>query len=341
MTADPKSGGAAHDRQWFIVSRWQEYEGEARANLLRIVGIAAFYIIELINHGGRIGTLQLPKVSDDRFHASVTALAVAWTMVALVTLVCLRRQFFPAALKFVTTACDLVLLTAVLTIADGPRSPLIVVYFLIIALAALRLNLRLMWMTTLGSMAGYLFLVGYADYWASADRAELIRVPRVLSIDCSGGLGSGRHCLGTGDSARASDGGGFCSKDRGQGIGARDERTKTDGDDYGSEPTDPATRRLSRLRRGVFARGGLLLAVRVETGRPSGRSPAEAPRNGIDIWHRNAAAVGDARRSGDERGEGRADHRHGARNRDFSGGALHGQSRGKAETKNRPTDAVL
>jgi hypothetical protein len=182
MTADPKSGGAGHDRQWFIVSRWQEYEGEARANLLRIVGIAAFYIIELINHGGRIGTLQLPKVSDDRFHASVTALAVAWTMVALVTLVCLRRQFFPAALKFVTTACDLVLLTAVLTIAHGPRSPLVVVYFLIIALAALRLNLQLMWMTTIGSMAGYLFLVGYADYWASADRAELIRVPRYYQL---------------------------------------------------------------------------------------------------------------------------------------------------------------
>lgn len=31
------------DHQWYIVGRWQEYEGEARANLLRIIGIAAFY----------------------------------------------------------------------------------------------------------------------------------------------------------------------------------------------------------------------------------------------------------------------------------------------------------
>ena len=136
----------------------------------------------MINHGGRLGAIGLPQVSSDRFHASVTALAVAWTMVALATLVCLRRQFFPAAMKFVTTACDLVLLTAVLTIADGPRSPLVVVYFLIIALAALRLNLRLMWMTTLGSMAGYLFLLGYVDYCAPAERAAAMSVPRYYQL---------------------------------------------------------------------------------------------------------------------------------------------------------------
>ena len=183
MNLDPKPGGTEpggtpHDRQWFIVSRWQQYEGEARANLLRIAGIGAFYIIEMINHGGRLGALQLPQVSTDRFHAAVTALAVAWTMVALATLVCLRRQFFPAGMKFATTACDLVLLTAVLTIADGPRSPLLVVYFLVIALAALRLSLPLMWMATLGSMAGYLFLLGYVDYCATAERAAAMSVPR-------------------------------------------------------------------------------------------------------------------------------------------------------------------
>lgn len=182
MTIEPNLGRTAHDRQWFIVSRWQQYEGEARANLLRIIGIAAFYIIEMVNHGGQLGSLGLPQVSSDRFHASVTALAVAWTMVALATLVCLRRQFFPAAMKFVTTACDLVLLTAVLMIADGPRSPLVVVYFLVIALAALRLSLPLMWMTTVGSMLGYVFLLGYVDYCASAERAAAMSVPRYYQL---------------------------------------------------------------------------------------------------------------------------------------------------------------
>jgi hypothetical protein len=42
----------AADRQWFILGRWQEYEGESRTNLLRTVGIASFYCVELINYTG-------------------------------------------------------------------------------------------------------------------------------------------------------------------------------------------------------------------------------------------------------------------------------------------------
>src|SRR5262245_53412598 len=45
MTTAAASPG---DRQWFIVGRWQEYEGEARANLLRIVAVGAFYVVELL-----------------------------------------------------------------------------------------------------------------------------------------------------------------------------------------------------------------------------------------------------------------------------------------------------
>jgi hypothetical protein len=178
MNTDEDRGAATRERQWFIVSRWQEYEGEARANLLRILCVGAFYIIELINHGVQIGTLQLPQVVDDRFHQSMTGLAMAWSMLALVTLVCLRQHVFPAVLKFATTACDIVLMTMVLTIADGPRSPLVVGYFLVIALAALRLSLRLVWLATLGSMAGYIFLLGYVKYYAAAERAAAIAVPR-------------------------------------------------------------------------------------------------------------------------------------------------------------------
>lgn len=172
----------ARDRQWFIVSRWQEYEGEARANLLRIVCVGAFYIIELFNHGVQVGALQLPQVVDDKFHASMTGLALAWTMVALVTLICLRAHVFPAALKYATTACDVLLLTAVLMIADGPRSPLAVGYFLLIALAALRLSRGLIWAAALGSLAGYLFLLGYVKYFAAEDRATMMVVPRYYQM---------------------------------------------------------------------------------------------------------------------------------------------------------------
>jgi hypothetical protein len=40
------------DRSWHIVSRWQEFEGEARANLLRIAGIGCFYFVALLDYYG-------------------------------------------------------------------------------------------------------------------------------------------------------------------------------------------------------------------------------------------------------------------------------------------------
>ena len=50
-TSETKFG----DRQWFIVERWQEYEGEGRANLLRIVAIGSFYTVHLLNYIKVIG----------------------------------------------------------------------------------------------------------------------------------------------------------------------------------------------------------------------------------------------------------------------------------------------
>lgn len=167
------------DRQWYIVGRWQEYEGEGRANLLRIIGIAAFYGIELANyHGLKLGFLHMPKAEGitREFHAAATALAVAWTMVALGVHLCLRRQIFPAALKFVSTGCDLLLLTSILMLADGPRSPLVAVYFLIIALAPLRFNLPLVRFASIGAMLGYLTLLGH-DKWFRIPRPDAL-VPR-------------------------------------------------------------------------------------------------------------------------------------------------------------------
>ncbi len=170
MDASP----ASTDRQWFIVGRWQEYEGESRANLLRIVAIAAFYVVELINrYGLDLGFIEVPRIRDAPFHHAVTALAVAWTMAALGVLLSLRLQFFPTSLKFVSTACDVMFLTAILTVADGPRSPLVLGYLLVIALATLRLQLPLLWFATAGSMAGYVFLLGHAKWFR-----EATRVPR-------------------------------------------------------------------------------------------------------------------------------------------------------------------
>jgi hypothetical protein len=167
------------DRQWYIVGRWQEYDAEARANLLRIIAIAAFYTIELVNYYGlNLGVIEMPKIRDEPFHRAITALSVAWTMAGLGILLCLRRHVFPAWLKFVSTACDMLLLTAILTVADGPKSPMVVGYFLILAVATLRLNLQLVWFSTAGSLAGYVVLLGYAKWFTDRD----LRVPRYQEL---------------------------------------------------------------------------------------------------------------------------------------------------------------
>lgn len=164
------------DRDWFIVGRWQEFAGEERANLLRTIGVGLFYIIELINrYGVHLSFLQIEATADRDFHLAATGLAVTWALVALFTLLCLRSQVFPGALKYITTGCDIVLLTTIIALGNGPRSPLVLGYLLIIVLAGLRFKLRLIWCATIASIAGYLFLLGYAK-WNIAGRE--LSVPR-------------------------------------------------------------------------------------------------------------------------------------------------------------------
>ncbi|REK12045.1 MAG: hypothetical protein DWQ37_13610 [Planctomycetota bacterium] len=156
-TIERASPGAAAEEQWIVVGRWQEYAGEVRANLLRIAGVGGFYLIELLNYYGlHLGPLDLPASVELEFHQTMTAIVVAWTMMSLATLLCLQLRIFPAWLKYATTLGDVILLTATLMIADGPRSPLTVGYFLIIVLSGLRFQLPLVWCATASSMLGYL-----------------------------------------------------------------------------------------------------------------------------------------------------------------------------------------
>ncbi len=174
-TAAPPVPGA-DDRPWYIVGRWQEYEGEARANLLRLAAVAAFYAIELINYYGvDLGFIHLPKVSDAAFHRTVTAIAAAWVLLGLGVHLWLRMHVLPEALKYVATGLDAALLTLLLMVADGPRSPLIAGYFLIPAMATLRFRLRLVWFATIAALLGYVWLLGWA-LWIQGARD--VRVPR-------------------------------------------------------------------------------------------------------------------------------------------------------------------
>ena len=134
------------DRQWFIAGRWQEFEGESRANLLRIAGIVLFYFVELINRS------QVAPV----FHSAVTALAGGWMLTSWAVYICLKRRVFPDSMKFLSTGVDLLLFTCLLLLADGPRSPLLVGYFFILTLAALRFSVPLVRFATAGAVISYI-----------------------------------------------------------------------------------------------------------------------------------------------------------------------------------------
>jgi len=179
---------SAGDRAWYIAQRWQQYEGEARANLLRIAAIGAFYLLHLWNYFGSQGKLpnwgflELSKAGavDRQFHLLATLLALSWALAAAAVHLCLRNQVFPRWISAASTAFDLLMLTSVLCISTGPKSPLVVGYFLIIALAAVRFSLPLVRLATVGAGIGYLCVLGMAK-WPERfgrDVALDFRVPR-------------------------------------------------------------------------------------------------------------------------------------------------------------------
>ena len=179
---------SASDRAWYIAQRWQQYYGEARANLLRIAAIAVFYSLHLWNYlasqgrlpGWSVLKLSEPGLIDRRFHLLATLLALAWAAVAAAVLLSLRSRVFPRWISAATTSVDVLMLTCVLGIANGPRSPLTVGYFLIIVLAALRFSLPLVRLATVASALGYVCVLGVAKWPGSFGRDATVdlSVPR-------------------------------------------------------------------------------------------------------------------------------------------------------------------
>jgi hypothetical protein len=159
----------AAERSWFIVGRWEEYEGEGRANLLRVIGLVAFYLVELVNyHGLNLGFLQMPSIVSRGLHLAISMVVLVWACVCLAVYVCRIQGVFPKQLKFLSTGADLVLLTTIIALAEGPKSPLLVVYFIILGLAALRFNLALIWFATAGAVLCYLCVLAYGRWFLPA-----------------------------------------------------------------------------------------------------------------------------------------------------------------------------
>jgi hypothetical protein len=193
MAATISSESSAAERNWYIAQRWQAYDAESRANLLRIVAIGAFYLLHLWSYFGsrgwlpNYGFLQIAESGTitKHFHMLVTSIAVAWAMLALGILLALQNRIFPRWLPYFSTGCDIVLLTSVIFLGGMARSPLVVGYFLILILATLRLSLPLISFATVGCAVAFICVLGCAKWPESfglsqslGQNAAELRVPR-------------------------------------------------------------------------------------------------------------------------------------------------------------------
>ena len=174
----PAASNPTADQSWFIATRWEQYQAEGRANLLRLIALVLFYAVEVVHYYGLpLDFLELPPAGPNEaaFHWAVASLTALWVIEAAVVAWSLHVRFFPRWLPYASTAADLLLLTMVLMLGHGPQSPLLVAYFVVVAMAALRVDLPLLWFAAGGAAAGYLFLLGYARFYAPE---RDLRVPR-------------------------------------------------------------------------------------------------------------------------------------------------------------------
>ena len=107
--------------------RMEAWAGEVRVNLIRLAALAMFYGYHVLNAF---------VISDDpallgRFHQAVSLV---------------------------------VMVTALLCVGENPRSMLVTAWFLIIASASLRFSLPPVYLSTVGSLLGYLVFLGHARY---------------------------------------------------------------------------------------------------------------------------------------------------------------------------------
>lgn len=151
------------DERWADARRLEAWAGEVRVNLVRAAALIVFYgnhLLDVYVYGRDRSAAAMA------YHAEVTAIVLAWTAAIFLLYGCLRRRWVPPGLKYVATFWDITLISALVAASpDGPRSPLVFLYFVVVAAAALRLSLRLVYATTLGVMLAALLVMGYYVYY--------------------------------------------------------------------------------------------------------------------------------------------------------------------------------
>jgi hypothetical protein len=170
MSSDPVWDGAQ------FVERWA---GEVRVNLVRLAALVAFYGWHFYNY------TTDPKDLTPQLHTLVTAITVVWAVGAIALHGALVRRVCRPWTGVAVLGMDTLLATTMLLVVDGPKSPLVVVYLLIVGSAALRMDLRAVWAATAFAAIGYAVLCGHSKW-----RRPETNVPRRAQVTFALALGA-------------------------------------------------------------------------------------------------------------------------------------------------------
>jgi hypothetical protein len=153
------------ETRWTEIRRLEEWAGETRVNLVRVVALVGLYGQHLVSWEWFRGSWLTPS-----YHATVTALVIAWAFLVVALRYFLARGAPPPWLKYAVTAWDTLMVTVLVIVSGGVNRTLVTLYFLVIAAAPLRLSLSLVWCATAASVVGYLVLLGHAKWYEPAQR---------------------------------------------------------------------------------------------------------------------------------------------------------------------------
>lgn len=150
--------------RWEDARRVESWAGEVRVNFVRASAVVAFYGHHLLRQYVLTGTQSPPE-----YHQAVTLVTAAFVIMVIALQHALARRFYPPWLKFASSGLDVLLVSLLVVAGGGPRSPLVVLYFLVLAASALRLSLTLVRVTTAYAVVGYLgsilYTIRFAPEW--------------------------------------------------------------------------------------------------------------------------------------------------------------------------------
>ena len=83
----PAASNPVADQSWFIATRWEQYQAEGRANLLRLIALVLFYAVEVVHYYGvPLDFLELPPAGPNEAaaHWAIASITALWVIEATV-----------------------------------------------------------------------------------------------------------------------------------------------------------------------------------------------------------------------------------------------------------------